>query len=188
MLEDYPEENTEFLEAEGIKCVDFTALAAPRAAADLSVPSLRFFQFGIPGNKEPFVHSEPCPSLCVLRVSWLTRPPPLQSPTTRLSRRSSSSSTSGITPCSFTATRARCVVGSSPPLCQSLTPPPPATQHRTGCLVGCLRKVQQWSLTAIFDEYRRYSFPKSRSMDQQFIEAFDLVRRLRSRVRGRAEG
>lgn len=49
-------------------------------------------------------------------------------------------------------------------------------QHRTGCLVGCLRKVQQWSLTAIFDEYRRYSFPKSRSMDQQYIEAFDGVR------------
>lgn len=45
-------------------------------------------------------------------------------------------------------------------------------QHRTGCLIGCLRKVQQWSLTQIFSEYRLYSFPKSRSMDQQFIEAF----------------
>jgi len=45
-------------------------------------------------------------------------------------------------------------------------------QHRTGCLIGCLRKVQQWSLTQIFSEYRLYSYPKSRSMDQQFIEAF----------------
>lgn len=49
---------------------------------------------------------------------------------------------------------------------------PLLAQHRTGCLVGCLRKVQQWSLTQIFSEYRLYSYPKSRSMDQQFIEAF----------------
>lgn len=46
-------------------------------------------------------------------------------------------------------------------------------KHRTGCLVGCLRKLQHWSSTAIFDEYRRYAFPKSRNMDQQFIELFD---------------
>lgn len=45
-------------------------------------------------------------------------------------------------------------------------------KHRTGCLIGCLRKLQQWSLTTIFDEYRRFSFPKSRSMDQEFIELF----------------
>ncbi|KAJ2777063.1 tyrosine-protein phosphatase siw14 [Coemansia javaensis] len=47
-------------------------------------------------------------------------------------------------------------------------------KHRTGCLVGCLRKLQEWSHTSIFDEYRRYSAPKSRSMDQQFIELFDI--------------
>ncbi|KAF9582391.1 hypothetical protein BGW38_000266 [Lunasporangiospora selenospora] len=46
-------------------------------------------------------------------------------------------------------------------------------KHRTGCLIGCLRKLQQWSHTSIFDEYRRFSHPKSRSMDQQFIELFD---------------
>ncbi|CAG8814278.1 18832_t:CDS:1, partial [Racocetra fulgida] len=45
--------------------------------------------------------------------------------------------------------------------------------HRTGCLVGCLRKLQRWTHTSIFDEYRRFSCPKSRSMDQQFIELFD---------------
>jgi tyrosine-protein phosphatase SIW14 len=45
-------------------------------------------------------------------------------------------------------------------------------QHRTGCLIGCLRKLQQWSLTTIFDEYRRFSAPKSRSMDQEFIELY----------------
>ncbi|KAJ1643920.1 tyrosine-protein phosphatase siw14 [Coemansia asiatica] len=47
-------------------------------------------------------------------------------------------------------------------------------KHRTGCLVGCLRKLLEWSNTSIFDEYRRYSAPKSRSMDQQFIELFDI--------------
>ncbi|KAJ2458775.1 tyrosine-protein phosphatase siw14 [Coemansia sp. RSA 2424] len=47
-------------------------------------------------------------------------------------------------------------------------------KHRTGCLVGCLRKLQEWSNTSIFDEYRRYSAPKSRSTDQQFIELFDV--------------
>ncbi|KAJ2319920.1 tyrosine-protein phosphatase siw14 [Coemansia sp. RSA 2704] len=47
-------------------------------------------------------------------------------------------------------------------------------RHRTGCLVGCLRKLQEWTNTSIFDEYRRFSAPKSRSMDQQFIELFDV--------------
>ncbi|KAI9245634.1 protein-tyrosine phosphatase [Sporodiniella umbellata] len=46
-------------------------------------------------------------------------------------------------------------------------------KHRTGCLIGCLRKIQNWSHTSIFDEYRRFSHPKSRSMDQQFIELYD---------------
>jgi tyrosine-protein phosphatase SIW14 len=47
-------------------------------------------------------------------------------------------------------------------------------QHRTGCLVGCLRKVQRWSLTSIFDEYRRFAGSKARILDQQFIELFRL--------------
>eukprot|EP00035_Acanthoeca_spectabilis_P021913 m.440894 g.440894 ORF g.440894 m.440894 type:complete len:172 (+) comp18584_c0_seq1:168-683(+) len=48
-------------------------------------------------------------------------------------------------------------------------------KHRTGCLVGCLRKLQSWSLVAICDEYRRFSAPKSRVLDQQFIELFDVA-------------
>ncbi|AGO11582.1 AaceriADL204Wp [[Ashbya] aceris (nom. inval.)] len=46
-------------------------------------------------------------------------------------------------------------------------------KHRTGCLVGCIRKLQNWSLTMIFDEYRRFAFPKARAMDQQFIEMYE---------------
>jgi len=40
-------------------------------------------------------------------------------------------------------------------------------QHRTGCLVGSLRKVQKWAFSSIFDEYIRFSAPKPRMMDQQ---------------------
>jgi len=49
-------------------------------------------------------------------------------------------------------------------------------KHRTGCLVGCLRKLQRWSLTSIFDEYRRFAGTKVRVLDQQFIELFRTAR------------
>lgn len=51
-------------------------------------------------------------------------------------------------------------------------------KHRTGCVVGCFRRMQRWSLSLIFEEYRRYSYPKIRPLDQLMIERFDpaLVR------------
>ncbi|KAH7474437.1 putative tyrosine-protein phosphatase DSP4 [Phytophthora ramorum] len=49
-------------------------------------------------------------------------------------------------------------------------------KHRTGCLVGSLRKVQRWAFSSIFDEYIRFSAPKPRMMDQQFIELFKTER------------
>ncbi|CAO1629041.1 unnamed protein product [Parajaminaea phylloscopi] len=108
ILEEYPELNTSFLDEEGIT----------------------FYQFGIPGNKEPFVQI-PDDKIAAALVTMLDRRnhPML----------------------------IHCNKG----------------KHRTGCLIGCLRKLQSWSLTTIFDEYRRFSFPKSRSMDQEFIELFD---------------
>eukprot|EP01137_Pigoraptor_chileana_P014587 Opistho-2@69394 len=48
-------------------------------------------------------------------------------------------------------------------------------KHRTGCLVGCLRKVQRWSMTSVFDEYHRFAGTKGRILDQQFIELFDVA-------------
>uniref|UniRef100_A0A7S4C071 diphosphoinositol-polyphosphate diphosphatase n=1 Tax=Chrysotila carterae TaxID=13221 RepID=A0A7S4C071_CHRCT len=45
-------------------------------------------------------------------------------------------------------------------------------KHRTGCLVGCIRNAQHWSLVSIFDEYRRFAGDKARVADQQFIERF----------------
>jgi tyrosine-protein phosphatase SIW14 len=43
-------------------------------------------------------------------------------------------------------------------------------KNRTGCVVGCLRRLQGWSLTAIFDEYSRFAGAAATSLDLQFIE------------------
>ncbi|CAO1614424.1 unnamed protein product [Sympodiomycopsis kandeliae] len=109
ILEEYPEQNTNFLDEEGIT----------------------FFQYGIPGNKEPFVSipSDKIASALLTILDYRNHPMLIH-----------------------------CNKG----------------KHRTGCLIGCLRKLQNWSLTIIFDEYRRFSFPKSRAMDQEFIELFDV--------------
>ncbi|KNA15366.1 hypothetical protein SOVF_098890 [Spinacia oleracea] len=48
-------------------------------------------------------------------------------------------------------------------------------KHRTGCLVGCLRKLEKWCLSSIFDEYQRFAGGKARVSDQRFIELFDTA-------------
>lgn len=48
-------------------------------------------------------------------------------------------------------------------------------KHRTGCLVGCLRKLQNWCLSSVFEEYQRFAGVKSRAMDLTFIEMFDII-------------
>jgi len=45
-------------------------------------------------------------------------------------------------------------------------------KHRTGCVLGCLRKAQQWSLVASIDEYSRFAGTAARLIDQQLIELF----------------
>ncbi|XP_047314849.1 probable tyrosine-protein phosphatase DSP4 [Impatiens glandulifera] len=47
-------------------------------------------------------------------------------------------------------------------------------KHRTGCLVGCLRKLQRWCLSSVFDEYQRFAAAKTRISDQRFMELFDV--------------
>ncbi|XP_042944978.1 probable tyrosine-protein phosphatase DSP4 isoform X2 [Carya illinoinensis] len=47
-------------------------------------------------------------------------------------------------------------------------------KHRTGCLVGCLRRLQRWCLSSVFDEYQRFAAAKARVSDQRFIELFDI--------------
>ncbi|KNC81209.1 hypothetical protein SARC_06456 [Sphaeroforma arctica JP610] len=47
-------------------------------------------------------------------------------------------------------------------------------KHRVGCMIGCLRKAQKWSMIFLFDEYQRFSGTKVRILDQQFIELFNI--------------
>jgi tyrosine-protein phosphatase SIW14 len=46
-------------------------------------------------------------------------------------------------------------------------------KHRTGCTIACFRKVHGWTPEAVVDEYRFYSAPKSRPLDETFIDQFD---------------
>ena len=46
-------------------------------------------------------------------------------------------------------------------------------KHRTGSVVGCLRKIRGWALSSIFAEYLLYAAPKTRLEDQQLIELFE---------------
>eukprot|EP00128_Syssomonas_multiformis_P011185 Colp12_sorted_trinity150504_noHs@23074 len=108
VLEDYPEANRKFCEENGIT----------------------IYQFGVPGNKEPFVDIPEDVIAKAVATVLDSRTHPIL---------------------------IHCNKG----------------KHRTGCLVGCVRKMQHWSHTSVCDEYRRFSHPKSRTLDQQFIELFD---------------
>lgn len=46
-------------------------------------------------------------------------------------------------------------------------------RHKTGAVIGCLRKMQRWFLSSIFEEYQRYATAKGRLANEQFIELFD---------------
>lgn len=104
----YPEENLAFMKENGIQ----------------------FFQVGMSGNKEPFVHVPHNVITSALEIAINPANHPLL---------------------------IHCNRG----------------KHRTGCLSGCIRRLQDWSLTMIFDEYRRFAYPKARPLDQQLIELYD---------------
>jgi len=46
--------------------------------------------------------------------------------------------------------------------------------HQTGTLVACLRRLQNWNITSILDEYKRYAGTHTRYFNEQFIELFDV--------------
>ncbi|GMJ11357.1 plant and fungi atypical dual-specificity phosphatase 3 [Hibiscus trionum] len=48
-------------------------------------------------------------------------------------------------------------------------------KHRTGRLVGCLRKLQNWCFSSVIDEYKCFAGIKSRTTDVKFIEIFDAT-------------
>ena len=45
-------------------------------------------------------------------------------------------------------------------------------KHRAGVLIGCLRKIQGWSLASIFHEYALFTRGSIRLLDMQWIEFF----------------
>lgn len=47
-------------------------------------------------------------------------------------------------------------------------------KHRTGTVVACLRKLKGWHTTRALDEYSRFSHPKERTTDQDFISTFEI--------------
>lgn len=47
-------------------------------------------------------------------------------------------------------------------------------QHRTGCVVGVIRKVSGWQLPGILDEYRSYAAPKVRDCDLEYLAKFQI--------------
>ncbi|KAJ4969069.1 hypothetical protein NE237_015770 [Protea cynaroides] len=47
-------------------------------------------------------------------------------------------------------------------------------KHRTGSLVGCLRKLQNWCLSSVFKEYQQFAGVKARISDMRFIQMFDV--------------
>ncbi|KAI9989757.1 hypothetical protein PInf_020044 [Phytophthora infestans] len=110
VLEDYPLANTEFNKMHGIKLL----------------------QFGVPGNKEPFVDIPEDGIVAALKAVLDKRNHPML---------------------------IHCNKG----------------KHRTGCLVGSLRKVQRWAFSSIFDEYIRFSAPKPRMMDQQRKKVWQII-------------
>ncbi|KMZ63024.1 Tyrosine phosphatase family protein [Zostera marina] len=46
-------------------------------------------------------------------------------------------------------------------------------KHRTGCMIASYRKIRNWDLSRVIDEYRFYSAPKERVADLLFIERFE---------------
>ncbi|KAI3880066.1 hypothetical protein MKX03_003887, partial [Papaver bracteatum] len=42
-------------------------------------------------------------------------------------------------------------------------------QHRMGCVIGCLRKMQKWCLPAVLEEYQRYTGAKAMPTDSSHL-------------------
>ncbi|OIT06614.1 PREDICTED: probable tyrosine-protein phosphatase At1g05000 [Nicotiana attenuata] len=47
-------------------------------------------------------------------------------------------------------------------------------KHRTGCLVGCLRKLQNWCLSSVVEEYKHFAGAKWRETDLRYLETYDV--------------
>jgi tyrosine-protein phosphatase SIW14 len=48
-------------------------------------------------------------------------------------------------------------------------------KHRTGCVVGILRRYHGWDVDSALDEYVRYAHPKVRPTDVHYLREFQLA-------------
>ncbi|KAI2784195.1 tyrosine phosphatase family-domain-containing protein [Daldinia loculata] len=48
-------------------------------------------------------------------------------------------------------------------------------KHRTGCVVGILRKTKEWDTASIIREYSKYADPKVRETDVKYITDFKIA-------------
>jgi tyrosine-protein phosphatase SIW14 len=48
-------------------------------------------------------------------------------------------------------------------------------KHRTGCVIGVIRKLSGWNLSNIITEYKSYAEPKTRECDIDYITGFELM-------------
>lgn len=48
-------------------------------------------------------------------------------------------------------------------------------RHRTGTVIGCLRRLQNWNLNSVSEEYRRFTGARGgRILVELLIENFDI--------------
>lgn len=47
-------------------------------------------------------------------------------------------------------------------------------KHRTGCVVGVVRKISGWDTQSVVDEYRSFAEPKIRECDVEYLRAFQV--------------
>ncbi|KAL6511562.1 hypothetical protein OROGR_021159 [Orobanche gracilis] len=47
-------------------------------------------------------------------------------------------------------------------------------KHRTGCVAGGFRKLQNWCLSAILEEYKKFAGKRSREIDLAFLKEYDV--------------
>lgn len=48
-------------------------------------------------------------------------------------------------------------------------------QHRTGCVVALVRKIQNWDSERVLAEYKAYAAPKIRDCDVEYITKFQTT-------------
>ncbi|KAJ5673907.1 hypothetical protein N7462_009346 [Penicillium macrosclerotiorum] len=56
-------------------------------------------------------------------------------------------------------------------------------KHRTGCIIGCFRKLQGWDHASIIEEYREFAGDKARALDEDFIQAYEPRRGMKKQAR-----